>query len=70
LGSSGLDIDSRYAKKKKGSARQEKIHHDGTAIIDLRLDAADNDPDIDTGGARGEGRIVFSFSSEAEPDEL
>jgi hypothetical protein len=50
--------------------RKKKNHDDGTAIIDLRLDAADNEPDVDTGGARGEGRIVFSFSSDAEPDEL
>jgi hypothetical protein len=46
-----------------------KNHDAGTTIIDLRLDAVDNDPDLDT-GARGEGRIVFSFSSDAEPDEL
>jgi hypothetical protein len=57
-------------QKKRERETQENNHDDGTATIDLRLDAADNDPDIDTGGARGECRIVFSFSSEAEPDEL
>lgn len=38
-------------------------HDKGTATIDLRFDAADNDTVV-----RGGGRIVFSFSSDAEPD--
>lgn len=36
-----------------------------TAIIDLRFAAADNDT-----ATRGDGRCLFSFSSDAEPDEL
>jgi hypothetical protein len=50
------------AKRRKG---KEKNHDIGAAIIDLRFDAADNDPDV-AAVARGEGRIVFSFSSDAE----
>ena len=39
-------------------------HDDGTASIDLRFDAADIEP-----VKQGDGRIVFSFSSDPEPDK-
>ena len=42
-----------------------KNHDVGTAIIDLRFVAADSDA-----VTRGVGRCLFSFSSDAEPDEL
>jgi len=45
--------------------RKKENHDIGAAIIDLRFDAADNDPDV-AAVARGEGRIVFSFSDDAE----
>ena len=58
-------VQETKLKKKKG---KKKNHDVGTATIDLRFDAADNDPDFDT-GARGDGRIVFSFSSDTEADD-
>ncbi len=51
--------------EKQRNTRNTKNHDDGTAIIDLRFAAADNDA-----VARGDGRNLFSFSSDAEPDEL
>lgn len=53
-------------QKQKRGTRNLIINHDGgTAIIDLRFAAADNDVVV-----RGGGRSLFSFSSDAEPDEL
>ena len=54
------EVDAKREKRKEN-------HEIGAAIIDLRFDAADNDPEDVIG--RGNGRIVFSFSSDAEPDE-
>jgi hypothetical protein len=51
---------------KMGTFKKKKNHDEGMAIIDLRFDAADIDA-----VKRGDGRIVFSFSSDAErSDEL
>jgi hypothetical protein len=54
-------------KQKRGIQETAKKNHDvGTAIIDLRFVAADNDA-----VTRGDGRsLLFSFSSDAEPVEL
>jgi hypothetical protein len=54
---------NRDQNKKK---RKLSNYDNGTATIDLRFDAADNDAVVRT----TDGRIVFSFSSDAEPDEL
>jgi hypothetical protein len=56
---------SNQNRNKKRNKKTLKDHDVGTAIIDLRLAAADNDA-----VARGEGRSLFSFSSDAEPEEL
>ena len=57
---------AKERKKEKIKSRKGTSHHDdGTASIDLRFDAADIEP-----AKRGDGRIVFSFSSDAESDEL
>ena len=61
--SSGMNIDRRRVNRDQ-KKREIPLNHDkGTATIDLRFDAADNDT-----VARGGGRTVFSFSSDAEPD--
>ncbi len=59
-----MNID-HWPMKRSNERNKNPQNHDGTAIIDLRFDAADNDT-----VARGDGRCLFSFSSDAEPDEL
>lgn len=61
----GRDIEIKSKQKQKEEQETIKNHYVGTAIIDLRFAAADNDA-----VPRGDGRILFSFSSDAEPDEL
>jgi len=63
--SSRVEIEFK-TETKKWNKKPLKNHDVGTAIIDLRFVAADNDAVV-----RGDGRdILFSFSSDAEPDEL
>jgi hypothetical protein len=54
--------------KNRNKKKKKKGHYAGTATIDLHFNAADNDPDFST-GARGDGCLVFSFSSDAEIDD-
>lgn len=59
-------IKSKTENKKEEEYKEtSKDHDNGTAIIDLRFVAADNDA-----VTRGDGRCLFSFSSDAEPVEL
>ena len=52
-------------KERKGEREKGTLYHDdGTASIDLRFDAADIDA-----VKWGDGRIVFSFSSDPESDK-
>jgi hypothetical protein len=61
-----VEIKSKQ-KQKKEEQETLKNHDAGTAIIDLRFVEADNDAVARGGGARDN---LFSFSSDAEPDEL
>jgi hypothetical protein len=58
-------IEIKSKQNQKEGQGTLKNHDVGTAIIDLRFVVADNDA-----VARGDGRSLFSFSSDAEPDEL
>jgi len=63
-----VDTGPRQRKKERKKIKSRKgtsYHDDGTASIDLRFDAA-----VIELVKRGDGRIVFSFSSDAESDEL
>ena len=53
----------RDQKNQSRNEKRTKNHHVGTVIIDLRFVEADNDTVMP-----GDGRSLFSFSSDAEPD--